>query len=264
VVGHAAEGSNARRCAFCHNAIAPGAPPEHVIPQWISRAYPDAMFVRTNRQGQQVRSKVIGITVDTVCKDCNHHWMSDLETWASPMLKPMLKGNRQALTVEQQATLAQWGTKTAMTLDQVYPPEERVWSPEVCKDLMVRKLPPPGVGVHLAHYTGDGDFLKTVHNDLYMRPVPPGTRPGPPDGHRTAIRLDRLIVEVHRTQDPLRLSIGKANQPRVTLSDILLPIWPTVESTSWPPRLTFSEPTWDSFVEPNLPDAPENPWGNDE
>ncbi len=168
------------------------------------------MFVRTDRHGRQIRSKVIGITVGSVCRDCNHHWMSDLETWASTTLKPMLRGEGQGLTVEQQATVAQWATKTAMALDQVYPPDERVWPLEVCKALVDRKLPPPGVGVYVAHYTGGGDFLKIAHNDLYMRSIPSGTRPGPPDGHRTAVRLDRLIVEVH------------------------------------------------------LPNAPENPWGNDE
>jgi hypothetical protein len=252
-----------RRCAFCGREIDAKAPPEHVIPKWVGRAYPNAMFVRTDRHGKQVRSKVIEITVDTVCDDCNHHWMSDLETWASPMLKPILKGERQGLTVEQQVTLAQWATKTAMALDQEYPPEERVWSPEVCKELMARKLPPPGVGVQLAHYTGTGDFLKIAHNDLYMRFIPPSTRPGPPDGHRTAFRIDHLVVEVHRTKDPLRLSIGAANKPRVVLRDILTPIWPTAEATSWPPRESFSDPTWDSFVEPNLPDAPQDPWGQD-
>lgn len=251
-----------RRCAFCDREIDPKAPPEHVIPKWIGRAYPHAMFLRTDRHGKQTRSKVIEITVDTVCKDCNHHWMSDLETWASPMLKPMLKGERQGLTVEQQVTVAQWATKTAMALDQDYPTDERMWPPKFCKELMDRKLPPPGVGVNLARYAGSGDFLSVGHNDLYTRPISPGARPpGPPDGHRTAIRIDHLILEVHRTErDPLKLSIGAANRPRIILSDILVQIWPTVEGTSWPPRESFSDPTWESFTEPNLPDAPGEPW----
>jgi hypothetical protein len=173
IVGHNTEGSGERRRAFCQGEIEPGAPPEHVIPKWIGRAYPKAMFVRTDRHGRQIRSKVIKIMVDTVCSDCNHHWMSDLETWASPMLKRMLKGEHQGLTVEEQVTLAEWATKTAMALDQNYPPEERVGPAQVCKELMDRKLPPPGVGVHLAHYTGSGDFLKIAHNDLYMRLVVP-------------------------------------------------------------------------------------------
>jgi hypothetical protein len=221
------------------------------------------MFVHTDRHGRRIRSKVIEITVDTVCHPCNHHWMSDLETWASPLLKKMLKGQRQGLTVAQQALLAQWATKTAMTLDQVYPPRERLWTPAVCKELMDRKLPPPGIGVRLGHYTGGGPFLQVSPHDLYSRVVPKGTRPGAPDGHRTPIRIDHLILEVHRSNSGiLSTRIGGTDRP-LALADILVTIWPTAPApTSWPPRYVFGDRTWDSFVQPNLPDAVDDePWG---
>lgn len=88
-----------RRCIFCGSETDASAPPEHVIPQWISRAYPNAMFTTKHRDGRVSTSKVLEITVETVCKTCNHHWMSDLETWASPMLKSMLKGGTQGLSI---------------------------------------------------------------------------------------------------------------------------------------------------------------------
>lgn len=247
---------------FCDSPIKPNTPPEHVIPQWVGRAYPDAMFAHTDRQGRLIRSKVIEITVDTVCRPCNHHWMSDLETRASPLLKRMLKGQQQGLTVEQQALLAQWATKTAMTLDQVYPPRERLWPPPVCKELMDRELPPPGIGVRLGHYTGSGPFLKISPHDMYSVIPPKGTRPGAPDGHRTPIRIDHLILEVHRSNSGrLTMRIGGTDQA-VAASDILPTIWPTTKTTSWPPAYAFNDRTWESFVQPNLTDAiDDEPWG---
>jgi len=241
-----------RQCIFCHREIDAKAPPEHVIPQWISRAYPNAMFTTKHRDGRVITSKVLEITVETVCKDCNHHWMSDLETRASPMLKPMLKGETQGLSIEQQVLLAQWAAKTAMTLDQTFPVvEERVFSPDQCKQLMERKLPPPGVGVQLGRYAGGGIFLDFGHNDLYRTVPAEGPGRNRPDGYRTAMRIDQLVVEVNVTSDAaLDLRIAQTD-----VRNLLLPIWPCVGPLAFPPRIAMSDDTWASFIAPGLPDA---------
>ncbi|MGO8906860.1 MAG: hypothetical protein ACLQMH_14755 [Solirubrobacteraceae bacterium] len=249
------EGSVVRGCAFCGADIDAGAPPEHVIPKWVSHAYPTAIFSRIDKDGNEHRGKIIDMTVETVCADCNHHWMSDLETRSAPVLKPMLRGERRGLSVSQQATLATWATKTAMVVEQEYPPSERVWPTPLYKELMDRKLPPPEVGVQLARYEGTGDFLQVGHVDLYKRTIPEGARPRPPDGHRTAIRIDHLIVEVHRTEKPIDIRIGASNAPGITLRDLILPIWPSAKAAAWPPRFSFNDSVWHSFMEPELPDA---------
>lgn len=241
-----------RRCIFCDAEIEASAPPEHVIPQWICRAYPNAMFTTKHLDGRTITSKVLEITVETVCKDCNHHWMSDLETQASPMLKPMLKGGTQGLSIEQQVLIAQWATKTAMTLDQTFPVvRERIFTAEQCKQLMERKLPPPGVGVQLGRYVGGGIFLDFGHNDLY-RTVPPKD-PGRdrPDGYRTAMRIDQLVVEVNVTGDAnLDLRLVQTD-----IGNMLLSIWPCVGPLAFPPNIGMSDGTWESFIAPALPDA---------
>jgi hypothetical protein len=224
-----------------------------VIPKWVAREYPGAAFTLQRRNGQTIQSKkAIELTANTVCDECNHHWMSDLETWASPMLKPMLKGSTQGLSLEQQVVIAQWATKTAMTLEQTYPPKEQIFSSAQYKQLMERKLPPPGFGVQLARYVGNGEFLTMGYNDLYRRPIPVGARPGPPDGHRTAIRIDQLVFEVNVTSDA-NLDL-RADQ--INVRDLLLPIWPSTTPIAWPPRIAMSDATWTSFIEPDLPDAP--------
>jgi hypothetical protein len=240
-----------RRCIFCDSEIKAGTPPEHVIPQWVAREYPTAMFTTKHRDGRVIQSKAIEITVETVCKACNHHWMSDLETWASPMLKPMLKGNTQGLSVEQQVLIAQWATKTAMTLDQTFPiVEERIFAAAECKQLMDRKLPPPGVGVRLGRYVGGGVFLDFGHNDLY-RVIPQAPGRDRPDGYRTAMRIDQLVVEVNVTSDA-QLDLRTT---QTDIDDLLLLIWPAAGPLAWPPRIAMSDDTWTSFVAPQLPDA---------
>ena len=241
-----------RRCIFCHREIKPSAPPEHVIPKWVCREYPNAMFETRYRDGRAVKSKVLEITVETVCKDCNHHWMSDLETWASPMLKPMLKGETQGLSIEQQVVIAQWAGKTAMTLDQTFPvAEERIFTAAQCKELMERRLPPPGVGVQLGRYVGGGIFLDFGHNDLYRTVPPEGPGRDRPDGYRTAMRIDQLVVEVNVTRDAdLELRLVQTD-----IRDLLLPVWPCTGPLAYPPRIAMSDDTWASFIAPALPDA---------
>jgi hypothetical protein len=242
-----------RYCVFCHKPIAPDAPPEHVIPKWVGNAYPSAIFTTNGPDGQKIMGKVIEITVDSVCRECNHGWMSDLEAACAPMLKPMLKGETRGLNIANQARLAQWATKTAMTLDQTVPREMRVFSRDECKQLMDRKLPPPGTGVQLARYAGDGVFLTFGHNDLYRSAIADPANPGPPDGHRTAIRIDQLILEVNVTSDA-NLDLRSVRTDGAAVN-ILQPIWPASAPVAWPTDVAMGDATWASFVDPDTPDA---------
>jgi hypothetical protein len=179
--------------------------------------------------------------------------MSDLESKCAPLLKPMLKGEQRGLSLKQQTLLAQWATKTAMTLDQTVPLEMRGFSPDEGKQLMDRELPPPGTGVQLARYAGTGIFLDFGHNDLYRGAVEDPANPGSPDGHRTAIRIDQLIVEVNVTSDAnLDLRSGTTG---VAVTDLLQPIGPASAPVVWPPHIVMGDATWASFVEPEMPDA---------
>jgi hypothetical protein len=242
-----------RRCCFCDREIAANAPPEHVIPKWVGLACPGATFTTRHNSGRATTGKVIDITVETVCGDCNHGWMSNLESTNAPRLKPMLKGEPHGLSIQQQDSLARWATKTAMTLDQTFPANERVFFAAERKSLMERQLAPPGTGVQLGHYAGTGPFLDFGHNDLYRGAVTDPANPGPPDGHRTAIRIDKLIVEINVTSDShLNLRSGT---PGVDVGDLLLPIWPAAAPVAWPPKIAMGDATWQSFVGPDMPDA---------
>src|SRR5438093_12172881 len=100
-----------RRCVFCDKEIAASDPPEHVIPKWMRRFRPKGGWFTFGPSvvlvGETKRpapdwpphlSKDPDITTPVVCGECNHHWMSDIETWASQIMEPMVRRNeRQTL-----------------------------------------------------------------------------------------------------------------------------------------------------------------------
>jgi hypothetical protein len=239
-------------CVFCGKYIAPGTPPEHVIPNWIRRLRRDGTLYQHKSKQPGVlthRSKRIDIIAKTVCRECNHGWMSDLEMKASPILKPMLRGRLQSLSVEQQMLLSQWATKTAFMLDQSFRPPERAVPVSACRYLKQYELPPPGTVVQLGHYEGAGDFIATAHNRLYARQVANREDPGPADAFRAAMRIERLVIGV-TVIDGVPITLRATGD----YPDMLATIWPSVKVTSWPPCLPFDDQTWAGFMEPEVPD----------
>lgn len=267
----AVPGGGDRECAFCGRDIEPDAPPEHVLPQWLSKFRPKGgRFLHEGepeyRGGVEYpsavpsfRSKKFEITADTVCRKCNHGWMSDLETWCSPVLTPMITGTAQGLTIDQQALLSQWIVKTAMTWDQSRKPEARTFPVALCRSLWERRLPPAGTMIRLGRYSdGDGDeFIRMMSHALLL----PGAATEDVsamrfEALRTTIRIGHLVMEV-------AIVIGDKDDPSAILGvgggaveDILLTIWPSVEVGRWPPRDSFDAASLASFTEPEDPPAP--------
>src|SRR4051812_12733185 len=92
-----------RTCLFCDHTTLNR---EHVWPEWISK-----FLLGEPRKG---RLQAIQITTDqapvhsyfapelnhkarVVCYDCNHGWMSDVETATCDILKPMMLGRSMML-----------------------------------------------------------------------------------------------------------------------------------------------------------------------
>jgi hypothetical protein len=240
-----------RTCVFCDEHIAPGTPAEHVIPDWIRRLRPDGTLYQHKSKQPGVlthRSKRIDMTAKTVCRECNHGWMSDLETNASPILKPMIDGRPQGLSVEQHVLLSQWATKTAFMLDQSFKPSERAVPFSACRYLKQYELPPPGTVVQLGHYEGDGDFIATAHNRLHARKVDNREDPGPADAFRAAMRIHQLVIGVTVIDGaPITLR-ATGDYP-----DLLTTIWPSAELASWPPGLASTIEPGPGSWSPNCP-----------
>jgi hypothetical protein len=252
-----------RVCMFCGEEIADDAPPEHVLPKWLRkflakgerftqrhgafRDHPDAPTVRWG-QWEEHDTKHPAITIDTVCAGCNHGWMSDLETEASPLLTPMIEGNPVGLSVEQQALVARWSTKTAMAYDQLLPAGRRHYTAEECRWAMEQTMPPPDTTVRLGHYSGTAfDFIDVKHEALYWeRPADPEIRAAP-DAYRTLLVIGKLVIDlgVRRPINAMFVNAGS-----VSIDDLMPLVWPTSEARSWPPRLGLNDNSVASLQSP--------------
>ena len=98
--------------------------------------------------------------------------MSELETEARPILSPLIAGEARELDTAEQATLAAWGTKTAMMLDFIQA-KPLVRSKEHA-EFFASKRPPRNAHVWLAGY-GPIDFLARAEA-VTLRFRPPGSR----------------------------------------------------------------------------------------
>lgn len=96
-----------RACIFCDSPLTGVRAKEHVIPQWLM-AYlgitDDQLFLAV---AQSVDNTILvdrkvdaaSFVEGRVCENCNNGWMSDLETAAMELLKPLIEGRINILTL---------------------------------------------------------------------------------------------------------------------------------------------------------------------
>src|SRR5437764_926530 len=196
------EGSAPRRCIFCRSGIEPGTPGEHVYPKWLRKFLEEGEFF-THLPGTykdtydqttepwsdwgEYKSKDAGPQIDTVCRGCNHGWMSDLETAASPILTPMIEGHAQGLDINQQVIVSRWASKTAMVWEQLVRHKHRNYSDAEHRWMKEKATPPPDTTVRLGHSTGtQAEFIEHKRNALFWElPAPETEDRVRPDAHRT-------------------------------------------------------------------------------
>lgn len=237
-----------RRCYFCDKEIAERDPPEHVIPKWMRKLRPPSTWFFTSPpvtlQGESTNTAPVApggfskgpeIKTDVVCKDCNGGWLSDLETRASQLLPPMLKGDAQQLTIDDQTSLATWAIKTAM-MWQTVPPNERLIALEDHRCLREHRIPPPSFTVRIGCYDGTAlpwSFCVPAILRDNGRPQPDTS-----DTHRTVLAFGKLVVEI---VSPMSTGEAIVRFPDAT-GHFLLDIWPgTLQPVSWPPPFYFDD-----------------------
>jgi len=158
--------------------------------------------------------------------------MSDLETRASQLLKPMIQGVPRSLSVEEQAFIAVWGIKTDMTW-QTSPTEFRATPLRDYKHLRMHQTPPPHTRVRLGRYIGTAFLAFADHNLAHLGPSTPGRidlQEDPP-GHWAILRVGQLVFEIWGSDEG---GIPPIHNPNLSGSS-MIDIWPSVAGTYWPP-----------------------------
>ena len=133
-----------------------------------------------------------------VCDDCNHHWLSDLESFAAPILAPMMKGGtRRVLNVGQCGRLAAWADTRALMLDRFHAEQggNRIISDGVARQLFERKATSPTTIVFLGRQMPDS---RLAVFELRLNPVTPEALDHAEhyDGYRATFGVRQLVVQV--------------------------------------------------------------------
>jgi len=251
-----------RSCVFCARPLANDDPPEHVIPKWMRRFRPKgtlfghqpSIVVRGERRTPTTlptfTAKAPELTTNVVCRDCNGHWMSDLEARASNLLPPMIEhGQGQSLTAEEHAFIAVWAIKTVMTWQTVEPDARAIPSADY-RWLQAHQTPPPRTQVRIGRYVGTGlPFIGYCQENLF-RPDTPEPTPHElaPHGHRSILTIGQLVFEVLGSGDdnPVTPRFPNATGP------VLLDIWPGIGPSYWPPPNAFDDTRLLQFMD--IPD----------
>lgn len=222
------------RCRFCGQ---PGASKEHILGRWIGRTYtadpppglsfhlrhetvtPDGTLKTTKT------AKGTAFVTRAFCESCNTGWMARLEDRVKPVLGAMLlRRVPLTLSVDDQAVLALWATKTALA-SQTQEPHDSMWArAEDFRGLYDKQAPLPGSQVwigareqwHPAMYRGHSTALHGSE-DL--------------DGFGAVVSVRFAVMWVlvpSRPRPPLRLFGPSAMAMK--------PIWPGLGRTVvWPP-----------------------------
>lgn len=230
-----------RQCLFCHRAATSR---EHILPNWLLEHFRQTkrrIVLTFDLEGLHKKGISItpGMRVKFVCDDCNHGWMSDLETAVKPLLGSMLHDVTLRIDGTQQSAIARWAIKTTMVMEsianRVHPFFERDERERLHSSLAI----PPNTYVWLARSVGEYD-LAYVGMHLWNE------KPGDPKAihcYVNSIGFGYLVLQVFSAHIP-------DGHPRMDVPTVfsapweklLIQIWPTTERfLAWPPEMTFSD-----------------------
>lgn len=126
-----------KTCAFCQRSDQKISK-EDVVPKWIVKLLPQGTKCEiTTPDGSVIGKWKIGpnggLTINDVCRACNHGWMADTEKDVKPFLPDMIIGKETVLKPKDAMALVVWIYKTVMAFDLVrrnidkayFTPEER-------------------------------------------------------------------------------------------------------------------------------------------
>lgn len=156
-----------------------------------------------------------------VCGDCNNGWMNELEKQTKELLKPLIEGTVNLLSIsdDERTTLAKWATKTGYVLSHAAPLKKTP------PPLQMRYMSdhagavPPRVGVFGQQSIWTADFNQIQRNQWRHIAEAPPKYPAPPDGtYKIAFQFRCLMLLVAHWSDAKSMPMISAG--------IHIPLWP--------------------------------------
>ncbi|THD53624.1 MAG: hypothetical protein E8A46_10360 [Bradyrhizobium sp.] len=202
------------------------------------------------RWGGDPRSRRLQI----VCGPCNHHWMSDLQSAAKPIIIPLIAGKSINLTLENQKILAAWAAMSVICAEYFYPksaavsvtarrwlyqthtaPNDfRIWIGDFDRKEWVPHWGHSSVRISLSEYERPQGW--TVHPDGTPRV----------NTQTTVFVVERLFILAYSCPFPEILHNEKIVE---AVDSRLSQIWPPRHSfLLWPPADTLSDRSADNLA----------------
>jgi len=157
-----------------------------------------------------------------VCGGCNKGWMRDLEEQTKEVLKPLIEGTVNLLSIsdDERTVLAKWATKTGYVLSHAAP-LKKVPPPSHMRYIKDNAgAVPPRVEVFGQQSIATADFRQIQRNQWPHITEPPPKHPRPPDGtYKIAFQFRCLMLLVAHWSDP--------NSMPMISAGIHIPLWPT-------------------------------------
>jgi hypothetical protein len=205
------------------------------VSQWISKALiPKGKGIEHHVRGRTPwRSRIVDLTVPHVCDDCNHHWMSDLESVARNGVLSLLRGESVILNERNQRMVASWCFMKVITAELGRPADEAAtYPPFIYEGFKEFKRPANGCAVTIGAMEPSDSRLVWFQSEGQIRhdlPAPIGEAPA----YHTSFVIGQLVVDVLGILDP-RVHLHPEDDER------FVQIWPVrPEPVAWPPIRRF-------------------------
>jgi hypothetical protein len=239
-------------CAFCGSKEP--LTREHVFGQWVSKIGLNLSPVRHRAGPLNSLSRDMGEqppyrqTVKNFCAACNNGWMSRLEAAAQRVLTPLILGGSGTIAVEDQAVIAAWVQKTALTAMLVSSKEQRDGGYGLSQaeytalyERRDRMQPLDSSRFWVGRYEGTAGFWAVRVTPLVVRLT--GMRePDFPHAYAMTIVLGELVLHGLRFTTPdleVDLTMGLA-MPQ---------LWPSREPVPWPAGEPCTEASFLRFAD---------------
>lgn len=239
-------------CSFCGSTKRPRGR-EHVLADWLTTIGLDDSPVeyhvgRLNRVPRRWTSSPFTATVRAVCDDCNHGWMSQLESIAKPILTPLIHGEARELSRDDQRLITVWAFKTALVALLSSSDEERasgygVPAPEYAALYASRDHPEPLPNCQFwtGYYAGERPpgTIRVVPLVVELDDI---AEPTVPPAYLMTVVIGALMVQGVRFIDP-SMYVEAATEPELPC------IWPTEGSVTWPPDSRLDDAAFEPMLE---------------
>jgi hypothetical protein len=245
-------------CIFCKKGNRRTAS-EDIFPKWMAREFgkylPKKAFFNYSSEDprrpkfkKRSNSGSFEVLSKAPCEECNHGWMSDLETNVKAFVTPMMFGKSISLAPDAQITIAEWFLKTVMVYEYEMhhgPKSTRRYFKPVDRYAFYKdRLIPGNTQIFLARVRSKA-HLDSGIDGIYIQPRPALTvfKHNSDDlleveSYCVTFRINQLALQIFTFRDLKEFNGGNYRlsfRTGLDWTSARARIWPLSGSRDWPP-----------------------------